>query len=106
MNQGGEQSIDEHQPVLRTGAHCPLPLPGGEPGLMALVPQRAYLSNEFSNHIGRQARDPPVAGDHSTSRIPHHTTMINDQELDVSPPTVHELVSPAGRRQKHAEKTF
>jgi hypothetical protein len=92
MNQGGEQPIDEHQTVLRTGAYCSLPLPGGEPGLVVLVPQRADLNNEFSNHFGCQASDPPVASDHCTSRIPHHTTMINNQEPDVSPPTVHELV--------------
>ncbi|MBO3682526.1 hypothetical protein, partial [Streptomyces sp. NEAU-YJ-81] len=42
----------------------------------------------------RQARDPSVADDHCTSRIPHHTTMINDHDLDVSPPTMHELVRP------------
>ncbi|MCK1823787.1 hypothetical protein MTQ10_30490, partial [Streptomyces sp. XM83C] len=42
---------------------------------------------------GRQARDPPVADDRCTRHIPHHTTMIDDRELDASPPTVHELVS-------------
>jgi hypothetical protein len=59
------------------------------------MPQRADLGDEFSDHIGRQARDPPVADDQCTSRVSHHTTMINDQELDVSPPTMHELVSRA-----------
>jgi len=92
-DESGQQSVDEHQPVLRTGANGSLPLPGGKPGLVALMPQRAHFGNEFSDHIGRQARDPPVADDQCTSRVPHHTTMINDQELDVSPPTMHELVS-------------
>lgn len=49
------------------------------------------LGHELSDHIGRQARDPPVADDRCTRRIPHHTTMIDDQELNTSPPTVHEL---------------
>ncbi|WP_328688025.1 hypothetical protein OHA74_53605 [Streptomyces phaeochromogenes] len=97
MHQGGQQPVDEHQLVLRAGTYGPLPLPGGEPGLMALMPQRADPSDEFSDHIGRQARDPTIADDHYTSCVPHHTTMINDQELDVSPPTMHELVSPPPR---------
>ncbi|MET7906479.1 hypothetical protein ABZS86_35530 [Streptomyces sp. NPDC005355] len=71
-------------------AHGPLPRPRGKPGLMALVPQRADLGDEFSDHTGRQAGDPPVADDHCTSHIPHHTTVINDHNLDVSPPTMHE----------------
>ncbi|WP_327720283.1 hypothetical protein OG381_36760 [Streptomyces sp. NBC_00490] len=92
MDQGGQQPVDEHQLVLRTSAYGPLPWPGYEPGLVALVPQRADLRDEFTDHVGRQARDPPVADEHCASCIPHHMTMINDQELDVSPPTMHELV--------------
>ncbi|UUN30919.1 hypothetical protein [Streptomyces sp. FIT100] len=75
--------------TLCTGAHGPPPLPKGEPGLVVLVPQRAYLGDRFSDHIDHQARDPPVADDRCTSRVPHHTTMINDEELDASPPTMH-----------------
>ncbi|MET7898791.1 hypothetical protein [Streptomyces mirabilis] len=92
MNQGGQQPVGEHQPVLRTATPVPASAAGSEPGLVALVPQRADLSDEFSLHIGRQARDPPVADNHCTSRVPDHMTMINNQELDVSPPTMHELV--------------
>ncbi len=93
MDQGGQQSVDEHQLVLRTSTYGPLPLPGYEPGLVALVPQRADLGNEFSDHVGRQARDSPVADGHCTSHVPHHMTMINDQELDLSRPTMHEFDS-------------
>ncbi|WP_333736257.1 hypothetical protein [Streptomyces sp. IBSBF 2806] len=57
-------------------AHCPLAKPGGKPGLVALVPQRADVGHEFSNHVGRPARDLPVADDHCSSRVPHHTSMI------------------------------
>ncbi|EDY44964.1 hypothetical protein SSBG_02978 [Streptomyces sp. SPB074] len=60
--------------------------------MVSLVPQRTYLSHEFSDHVSRQAGDPPVADDRCTRRVPHHTTMIDDRELDASPPTVHELV--------------
>jgi hypothetical protein len=87
MDRGRQQPVDEHQLVLRTSACGPLPLPGGETGLMAHVPQPADLSNESSDHIRRQAHDPPDTGDHCTSRVPHHMTVINNQGPDVSPPT-------------------
>lgn len=97
MHERDQETVDEHQLVLRAGAHRPLPWPERELGLVPLVPQRAYLSNEFSNHRSRQARDPPVAGDRFTRPVPHHMTMIDDQEFDASPPTVHELVRSLGR---------
>ncbi len=56
MHERGQETVDEHQPVLRAGAHCPLPWPGRELGLVPLVPQRSYLGNEFSNHSSREAR--------------------------------------------------
>lgn len=92
VHEGGQEPVDEHQPVLRACAHSPFPRPGSEPGLVTLVPQRADFRYEFSNHVNRQARDPPVADDRCTRRVPHQMTMIDDQEPDVSPLTVHELV--------------
>lgn len=94
MDEGGQEPVDEHEPVLRTGAHSTLPRPRGQLGLVTLMPRRAQLGDEFSDHIGRQARNPAIAEDHCTSHGPHHPTMINHPGLDVSPPTVHELVSP------------
>lgn len=66
MDERGQQPIDKHQPVLCAGAHGPLPWPGGEPGLVTLLSQRAYLLDEFSNHSHSQARDPPITDDHRT----------------------------------------
>jgi hypothetical protein len=57
------------------------------------MPQRAQLCDELSDHFGRQACDPPVVDDRRTSPVPHHTTMIDDQEPDTSPPAVHEFVT-------------
>jgi hypothetical protein len=56
------------------------------------MPQRPYLRNQFSDHTDRQARDSPVPDNRCTSPVPHHTTMIDDRDLDVSPLTVHELI--------------
>ncbi len=92
VNKGGQQPVDEHQLVLRAGAHSTLPRPGGKPGPVTLMPRRTYLGNELSNHSGRQPRDPPVADDHCTRHVPHHAAMIDDPELDVPSLTVHEVV--------------
>jgi hypothetical protein len=56
MHERGQETVDEHQLMLRAGAHRPLPWPGRELGLVPLVPQRAYLRNEFS----KTAADRPV----------------------------------------------
>ncbi len=94
LHEGGQEPVDEHQPVLRHRAHSTLPRPGRNPGLVPFMPQRADLKPEFSDHVGQQARDPPVTDSRCTRRVPHHTTMIGDQELDASPPpTMHELAS-------------
>lgn len=92
VHERGQKPVDEHQPVLRSGAHSALPRTGRKLGLVPFVPQRAELCDQFSDHVGRQARDPPVADDRCTRCVPHHMAMIDDQRPDVSPLTVHELV--------------
>jgi hypothetical protein len=67
MGEGGQEPVDEDRPVLRVGAHGTPPRPAGEPGVLALLPQRADCGDEFGNHIGRQVRDLPIADDHCTS---------------------------------------
>ncbi|MFF8430580.1 hypothetical protein ACF07Y_36665 [Streptomyces sp. NPDC016566] len=52
MNERDEQSVNEPQPVLRAGAHDPLPRPGRKPRLVPLMPQRAELRDKFSDHDG------------------------------------------------------
>jgi hypothetical protein len=56
MDERGQEPVDEHQPVLRAGTHCPLPLARGKPGLVTLMPQRADFSHEFW-----PSRSPPGA---------------------------------------------
>lgn len=72
MHQRGKQPVDEDQAVLRTGDHRTLPRPGRKPGLVPLMPQRADLGDEFSDHGCRQARDPPVADDRCARHVPCH----------------------------------
>jgi hypothetical protein len=106
VHERGQEPVDEHQPVLRTRAHSTLPRPGRKLGLMPFVPQRGYHSDEFSDHVGRQARDPPVSDDRCTRGVPHHTIMIDDQKLDASPPTVHELVKVCCRTARKIVQRF
>ncbi|MFC9605330.1 hypothetical protein ACFTTN_17915 [Streptomyces niveus] len=55
MDGSGQQPPARDQPVLRAGVHGPLPLPVDKSGLVTLMPQRADVGNEFSDHIGRKA---------------------------------------------------
>lgn len=80
VHERGQEPVDEHHLVLRTSAHRTLLLPGRKPGVVALMPQRAYFDREFIDHGGRETLHPPVADDRSASRVPHHTTMIVEPE--------------------------
>lgn len=70
VDEGSQEPVDEHEQVLRTGAHRALPRQGGKPGLMTLVSQRTYPGNEFSDPVGRHSRDPAVADDRCASHGP------------------------------------
>ncbi|GHE74642.1 hypothetical protein GCM10018771_65860 [Streptomyces cellulosae] len=41
VHERGQKPVDEHQPVLRSGAHSALPRTGRKPGLVPFVPQRS-----------------------------------------------------------------
>ncbi|MFF3747472.1 hypothetical protein [Streptomyces kronopolitis] len=51
MDERGQEPVDELQSMLSTGTHGPLPRPRDKPGLVLLVPQRAYLSDDFCDHL-------------------------------------------------------
>ncbi|GGY19063.1 hypothetical protein GCM10010358_82530 [Streptomyces minutiscleroticus] len=70
-HQSGQQAVDEDEPVPRPRSHSPLPRPSREPSLMLLVPQRPYLSDEFSDHHGREPRDPLLRHDQLTRPSTH-----------------------------------
>jgi len=71
-HQRGQQPIEDDEVVLRPGSYRPLPWPSGKPSLMQLVPQRPYLSDEFSDHRRRQPGDPVLRHDQLTRPSPHH----------------------------------
>jgi hypothetical protein len=103
MDEGGQEPVDEHEPVLRTGAHSTLPRPRGQLGLVTLMPQRANLGDEFSDHLGRQPVICRLRMIAARARLPTTQTMINDHSLDVPPlliPNV--VVNTAGTVRKTA----
>ncbi|MFE4053303.1 hypothetical protein [Streptomyces sp. YIM B13518] len=51
VHEGGQEPVDEDQPVLCARAHSALSWPGRESGLVPFMPQRAKLSHEFSDHV-------------------------------------------------------
>lgn len=57
MDERGQEAVDEHEPVLRSCAHSPLPRSSGKPRLVTLLPQRADPLDEFGNHSGSQDGD-------------------------------------------------
>jgi hypothetical protein len=81
MDESGQEPVDEHQPMLRTGTDRALSRSGRKRGLVPLVPQRTYLGYEFSDHTSRQAGDPAVSDDRLTCPVSRHPIMINDQAL-------------------------
>jgi hypothetical protein len=66
VHERGQQSINEDQFVLRSGAYCPAPWSRREPSLMLFMPQRSNLGDEFSDHNGRQPRDLSTPDDRRT----------------------------------------
>ncbi|MFI0013662.1 MULTISPECIES: hypothetical protein [Streptomyces griseus group] len=86
MDEGGQEPVDEREPVHRTGAHSTLSRPRSQLGLVTFVPQRTQIGDEFNDYIGRKPCDPTVVDDHCTSHVPQHSTITNDPE-----PTSHRL---------------
>ncbi|WP_236054669.1 hypothetical protein, partial [Streptomyces musisoli] len=52
-NGGDTQPADEHQPVLRAGAHGPLAWTSGKPCLVTAMPQRAEAAQDRTCRLER-----------------------------------------------------
>ncbi len=48
VHQGGQQPVQEHQPVPSTGPDRPLPRPVGQPCVLARLPARSQLGDQLS----------------------------------------------------------
>ncbi|WP_399134131.1 transposase family protein [Streptomyces sp. Li-HN-5-11] len=79
-----DASDQKDELVLRPGSYCPRPRPRSsrEPSRMLLVPQRPYLSNQFSDRLRRQPSDPLLRHDQ-----PRRPTPVSNAALDRGAPT-------------------
>ncbi|WP_432908515.1 hypothetical protein ACQP1S_01540 [Micromonospora matsumotoense] len=68
MDQGGQQPVNELEPVLGACSDPATAGPRGEPVMVLCPPPRPYLGDQVLNHGAGQARQPSVRHDRST----HH----------------------------------
>ncbi|MGX1885753.1 hypothetical protein [Streptomyces sp. NPDC055287] len=95
VDHGGQQPVDEDQSVLGSGANSAATGPRRQSGLVPLVPQRADLGTEFSDHIRGSPVTlwlPMIAARTRFPTTPTTPTMINAHGFDAPPLTMHELV--------------
>ena len=55
MHEGGQQPIDEDQPVPGTGSDRPPARPIGQPGVLACLPARPELGDQFRQDLSGQS---------------------------------------------------
>jgi hypothetical protein len=76
VHQGGQQPVDEHQPVPGTGPDRPLPRPIGQPCLLARLPARPELGDQLSQHFPGQSGHPTIGDGGGSGQGPRHTTTL------------------------------
>jgi len=68
MHEGGQQPVEEHQPMPGTGPDCPLTRPIGP----ARLPARAQLSQDLPGRPGH----PAISDSRGSGQAPRHTTTL------------------------------
>jgi hypothetical protein len=54
VHQGGQQPVDEHQPVPGAGPDRPLPRPIGQPRVLARLPARPQFDDQLSEALNER----------------------------------------------------
>jgi hypothetical protein len=70
MHQGGQQPVDEHQPVPGTGSDRPLPRPICQPCVLARLPARPELGDQLSEDLRGQPRHSVIGNRGGTGQRP------------------------------------
>jgi len=68
MHEGGQQPIEERQPVPGTGSDRPLPWPIGPSRFPAVLPTRPPLGNQLSHGLTGQSGHPAIGDSGSSSQ--------------------------------------
>ena len=76
MDQGGQQPVDEHQPVPGAGSDRPPARPIGQPCVLACLPARSQFGDQFGQDLSGQSGHPAIGNSGSTSQSPRPTTTL------------------------------
>jgi hypothetical protein len=96
VHEGGQQPVDEHQPVPGTRPDRPPPRPIGQPRVPARLPARPQLGDQLSQNLPGQPGHPAIGDSGGTGQRPRHATTLlrpSHQPEHAVPLTMHELVS-------------
>ncbi len=69
VHQGGQQPVEEHQPVPGTGSDRPPTRPIGQPRVLTRLPARPELGDQLSQHFPGQPGHPAIDDSGGTSQL-------------------------------------
>jgi hypothetical protein len=75
VHQGGQQPVDDHQPMPGT-ARPPLARPTGQPRVLAPLPARPQFRDQLSEHFPGQPDHPAMGDSGGTGQASRHTTIL------------------------------
>ena len=76
VHQGGQQSVDEHQPVPSTGSDRPPARPIGQPRVLMRLPARPELGDQLRQHFPGQSGHSAIGDSGGSRQRPGHTTTL------------------------------
>jgi hypothetical protein len=76
MDKGGQQPVEEHQPVPGTGSDRPPPRPIGQPRILARLPARSHLGDQLGQDLPGQSGHPAIGDSGDTGQTPGHTMTL------------------------------
>ncbi|MEX5721065.1 hypothetical protein [Geodermatophilus maliterrae] len=76
VHQGGQQPVNEHQPVPRARPDRPLARPIGQSRVLARLPFRPELSDQLGEHFLGQSGHAAIGDSSGTGQRPGHITSL------------------------------
>jgi len=70
VHEGGQQPVNEHQPVPGTGPDRPLPRPNGQPCVLARLPARPHFDDQLSEDLRGQPGHSAIGNSGGTGQRP------------------------------------
>jgi len=76
VHQGGQQPVEEHQPVPGTGPDRPPARPIGQPRILARLPARSQLGDQLSQDLSGQSGHMAIGDNGGTGQAPWQTPTL------------------------------